>query len=435
MYEVKLPKVLFLTLLIARHFHKKHFINTNDLADLANEFANNLVRLRKDKKDYKYLEDTNFGGLRGNFSTLLTLRGLVKRGSRIVAYYGIGRDDRILNALLKGDIVLRPDDFTAHTNNEKLKDLLEAEAKLLTVRETQAHIKQRLEKGDLPLQRDHVNFPKESVVVSPSGQYFLRVLVNNYINQGKKVIEYNLINLWSGSKFKKKNIHPLVVIPSDTDSWSKIYAIKNEDLFETKPILLKVDTVRLVCTDKNGNTYKLYPLEEAIQTFSKQDENISQRLSYEWDEVKSQNCESEAAEREVKEDEFSIFLEKFLNWGKAFSVDGKDVVDIKVSSSGGPDVRLTFSGGTTQPLELEHNWKNYLDHEHPSNHAFANCWIFAEENWDSSKILKLFKPVKIEHGNRVPDLFLCLENGNRKAYRANWESETFEEVSLSFPNS
>jgi hypothetical protein len=435
MYEVRLPKVLFLTLIIARHFHKKHFINTNDLATLANEFANSLVRLRKDKKDYKYLEDTNFGGLRGNFSTLLTFRGLVKRGSRIVAYYGIGRDDRILNALLKGEIVLTSEDFTAHTKNERLKNLLETEAKLLTIRETQAHIKQKLSKGGISLTRDNINFPKESVVASSGGQYFLRGLFNNYINKDKNLIEYNLINLWSGSKFKRKNIHPLLVVPSESDPWAKIYAIKNEDLITNKPLLVKVDANRLICSDKNGSTYKMYPLEEAISVFSKQEENIDQRLSYNWDEVREQNCESEVAEREMQEDEFSIFLEKFLNWGKSFSVDGKDVVDIKVSSSGGADVRLMFSGGTVQPLELEHNWNNYIDHGHPTNNAFANCWIFAEENWDAQKVMRLFRDLKKEHNNRIPDVFLCLENGKRKAYRANWEAGTFEEVSLVFPNS
>lgn len=434
MYEIHLPKVLFLTLVIAHHFHKKHFINTNDLATLANEFANSLVRIRKDKKDYKYLEDTNFGGLRGNFSTLLTFRGLVKRGSRIVAYYGVGRDDRILNALLKGEIILKSEDFTAHTNNEKLKNLLDNEAKLLTIRETQAHVKQKLSRGGISLTRDHINFPKESVVMSPDGQYFLRSILNNYINKDKNLIEYNLINLWSGSKFKRKNIHPLFVIPSENNPWGKIFAVKNEDLLLNKPLLVRVDANRLICTDKNGNTYKMYPFEQTSD-FSKQEENIEQRLAYNWDDVKEQNCESEVSEREMQEDEFSIFLEKFLGWGKSFSVNDKDVVDIKVSSSGGADVRLIFSGGTIQALELEHNWNNYIDHGHPTNNAFSNCWIFAEENWNPEKIMKLFRNLKKEHGNRIPDVFLCLDNGERKAFRANWDTETFEPVNLVFPNS
>ncbi|MCX6819870.1 MAG: hypothetical protein NT019_01075 [Candidatus Adlerbacteria bacterium] len=433
MHEIKLPKVLFLVLVIARHFHKKHIINTNDLADLANKFASELVRLKKTKKDYKSLEDTKFGGLRGNFSTVLTFRGMVKRGSRIISYYGIGRDDRILNALLKGEIVLRESDFTAHTNNEKLKDLLETEAHLLNVREDQAHIKLRLEKGDIPLKRDDVSFPKESVVYSPSGQYFIRGLFNNYINRGKNLVEYNITNLWFGTKFKKKNIHLLLAVPSASDSWDKIYAVKNEELIKHKPLLLIVDVDKLSCTDKDGNNYRLYPLEEALLSFSKAEENISERLAYNSKKVVEDNCEDEVEDREMQEDEFSIFLEKFLHWGKLFSIDKKDVIDIKVSSSGGPDVRLIFSGGTTQALELEHNWKNYIDHGHPTNGAFSNCWIFAEENWDPQRILKLFRELKKIHGVRIPDVFLCLDNGVRKAYRANWDEETFEEIDLDFP--
>lgn len=433
MHEIRLPKVLFLALIIARHFHKKRFVNTNDLAILANKFAIDLVRLRKDKKDYKSLGDTNFGGLRGNFSTLLTFRGLVKRGSRIMAYYGLGRDDRILNALSKGEIVLRSQDFSAHTKNDKLRDLLDIEAKLLNVREKQAHIKDRLLKGDITLTRDDVNFRKESVVYSPKGQYFLRALLNNYINKQKNLVEYSLINLWAGTKFKKKNIHPLIIIPSDTDPWSKIYAIKNEDLIQNKPLILRIDVAGQTCSDLEGNNYTLYPLEEAMSTFSKQDENIDQRLVYDWKEVARENCESEIAEREIKEDEFSIFLEKFLKWGKSFSIDNKDVVDLKVSSSGGADVRLIFSGGTVQSIELEHEWHSYIDHGHPTNGAFANCWIFAEEEWDPQKILKLFSELKKEHHERIPDVFLCLEKGQRKAYRVNWDKGTFEEVPLSFP--
>src|SRR3989344_8742202 len=101
MYEIKLPKILFLSLDIAG-FYSNNFFNTNDLADLSNKYKSDLVRLKINKKDYKYLDDTRFGGLRGNFSTLLTLRGLVKRGSTIVNTYSLGRDDRLANAILKG---------------------------------------------------------------------------------------------------------------------------------------------------------------------------------------------------------------------------------------------------------------------------------------------------------------------------------------------
>jgi len=107
MYEIKLPKVLFLALDIAQHY-KKSFFNTSDLTKLANQYSTELVRTRADKKDYKYLQDTKFGGLRGNFSTLLTWRGLVKKGSTVAGYYSIGKDDRILNAVQKGEIVFQP---------------------------------------------------------------------------------------------------------------------------------------------------------------------------------------------------------------------------------------------------------------------------------------------------------------------------------------
>jgi hypothetical protein len=84
-------------------------------------------------------------------------------------------------------------------------------------------------------------------------------------------------------------------------------------------------------------------------------------------------------------------------------------------------------------LELEHKWSNYIDHGHTTNHAFANCWIFAEEQWNADKVMKLFKDLKKEHNNRIPDVFLCLDNGERKAFRANWEKETFEQINLEFP--
>ena len=86
MHKIELPKILFLALDIAS-FYRNNFFNTNDLAELSNRYKSDLVRLTVNKTDYKYLDDTRFGGLRGNFSTLLTWRGLVKRGSLIVNAY------------------------------------------------------------------------------------------------------------------------------------------------------------------------------------------------------------------------------------------------------------------------------------------------------------------------------------------------------------
>jgi len=99
MHKVEIPKVLFLALDVAQ-FYRNSFFNTNDLAGLSNRYKGDLVRLRVAKKDYKYLDDTRFGGLRGNFSTLLTWRGLVKRGSTIVSTYSLGRDGRLVNAVV-----------------------------------------------------------------------------------------------------------------------------------------------------------------------------------------------------------------------------------------------------------------------------------------------------------------------------------------------
>ena len=75
-------------------------------------------------------------------------------------------------------------------------------------------------------------------------------------------------------------------------------------------------------------------------------------------------------------------LINFLNLKKTFSIDNKDVIDYSMSSSGGCDVLLKYSGGTTQKLELEHDWKNYLDHKHHENNAWSDAWLFAEQEWN-----------------------------------------------------
>ncbi|MBU4338455.1 hypothetical protein KKB43_03625 [Patescibacteria group bacterium] len=122
MYRVEIPKILFLALDIAS-FYRNSFFNTNDLAELSNRYKSDLVRQRIDKKDYKYLEDTRFGGLRGNFSTLLTWRGLVKRGSAIINSYSLGKDNRLVNAICNGKIILNREDLSACTNDGALKNL------------------------------------------------------------------------------------------------------------------------------------------------------------------------------------------------------------------------------------------------------------------------------------------------------------------------
>ena len=431
-YKIKIPKILFLALDIAK-FYRRNFFNTNDLTELANKYKRDLVRQRADKTDYKYLNDTKFGGLRGNFSTLITWKGFVKRGSTIVNRCSIGRDGRIVNAVCKGEIILNKEDLAAYTNSKRLKQLLELEAWLLNVREGQAHIKVMLERNrKIPLKRDNDNFPKVSVVKTSKEQYFIRAIVNNFVDNKNAILEYNIYNLWEGTKLKKKNLHPLIVIPSKNNSWSKICSVKNEDLFQNKPILICVNLKKNICFDKHKNSYKLYALKEAIDSFSDGDANIEKRLEHNWGDLKLRECDREVDFRRIRQDEFNIFLDKFLAWKESFYIGGKKVVDIKVSSSGGPDVILGYSGGTTQKLELEHTWKAYIDHKHHQDNTWSNSWLFADEEWDKNKILKLFKKLKQIHNERIPDIFLCIHNGERKAYKANWNNATFEEINLKF---
>lgn len=432
MYKIKISKILFLALDIAS-FYQRSFYNTNDLMELANKYKKDLVRQRTNKIDYKYLDDTNFGGLRGNFSTLLTWKGFVKRGTSIVNYCSVGRNGRLVNAICNGEIILNSKNFIANTNNERLAKLLKTESWLFTVRENQAHIKVMLEKTPkIPLKRDYDNFPKLSIVKSPKDQYFIRALVNNFVDSNNQIMEYNITNLWEGKKFNKKNIHLLIVIPIKDNSWHQILAIKNEDLFIKKPLLLNVNLKKQVCFDKQGNQYKLYNIDDAVRKFSAGDKNIRQRLNYKWQDLKKREVKNEIEFKKIKEDEFSIFLDKFLHWRKEFYIGNKKIIDIKVSSSGGPDVILTFSGGTSQKVELEHRWKNYLDHNHHKDNAWSNVWLFAEEDWDKDKVNNIFGPLKKIHHDRIPDIFLCIDKGRRKAYQAKWNKGIFEEVCLKF---
>jgi len=433
MYKIKIPKVLFLALDIAS-FYRNNFFNTNDLAELSNRYKADLVRLRVDKKDYKYLKDTRFGGLRGNLSTLLTWRGLVKRGSRIVNFYSLGRDNRLVNAVCNGNIILDKEKLTAFTNDKKLKELLGLEAWLLNVRESQAHVKGMLKRNaGMPLQRDNDNFPKEAVFRSTNGQYFIRSLINNFADSGNTILDFSIINLWEGKKFHRKNMHPLFVLPTKEDPWSEIYAIKIEDLYDNKPILISINLSTEECKDKDGNNYKLYPLADAITEFSKENDNIENRLNYKWGDLKKQYCECKVDHEIRKEDEFSNFLKLFLRWNRTFSIDGREIVDVKVISSSGPDVELIFSGGTNQKLELEHSWNNYLDHGHQNNNAFGGVWIFSEEDFDFKKIFKLFSEQKRKNNDRIPNVFLSVDkNGKRHAYLIDWENKTFKELKIKF---
>ncbi|MBR3138351.1 hypothetical protein IKG41_03385 [Candidatus Saccharibacteria bacterium] len=428
-YSVKLPKILYLSLLVLQYTKLNGYTNTNDMAKMANSIAKGLVRTRKDKQDYKFLEDTNYGGLRGNFSTQMTLRGMIKRGSRYTAYYGIGANDRLLNAVVKGQIILDdPTSLVAHTNDRTLKRILEHESKLLTLRETQAHIKQFLGKNPgLPFERDSLNFPKIAVVRSKfRNSYFMRVLFNRFTDSSNSIIEYNLLNYWQGSSIRKHNMHILFVVPKMSDSddkddyWHKIKAIRFEDIIERKPLFIYYDTNLDQCFDSNHNKLDSFELDYAMENFSLDNANIGQRLSYDWEETRSQfNSQENTVVGEVKPTEFFVFLENFLKFSFQFNIDGKTVASLVESASGGPDVILTFTGGTKQPLELEHEWSHYVQHGHQNNKAFQGAWIYANEDWNFDRIKSIFYPEYLK-GKIVPEVFLFTDNGVKAARRVDW---------------
>lgn len=431
-FSINLPKILYLTLLISKFARNEKYYNTNDLIKIANELQPELVRLRKDKNDYKFLDDTNFGGLRGNFSTVLTFRGFINRNNKYIAYYGLGNNDRLFNAFQKGEIILDSQQYCAHTNNIELLKLLEKEINNFNIRESQAHIKIFLEKNEnFPLKRDNINFPKIAVLKSENNQYFLRILFNTFKNDN--VVEFNMFNYLEGTKIKQFNINPLFVIPSYKNSWEEFYVIDSKEILLNTPLFMYYDKKTKKFYDNNNNIYSYYTLTEALDKVQNQDGNISERLSYDWQKVRKQLVEDYIEKKsEVQKDEFSLFLENFLHWKKSFSIYQKDVVDIIVSSSGGPDVIITYSGGTKQKIELEHKWENYIRHRHYASQAWKDVWLFADEKWDFDKIVQIFSPYLSKHIDSIPKIFLCAneQTGEKEAYEIDWNTFTYKEIEI-----
>lgn len=431
-YKVQIPKILCLVLIISKFAKDKKYFNTNDLIKIANEIKPELVRLRKDKTDYKYFDDTNFGGLRGNFSTVLTLRGLIKRNNNYTPYYGIGKNERLFNAIRKGEIILDTHEYFAYTNNYDLKRLLEQEARNLSIRESQAHIKKFLKHNrSFPLTRDSNNFPKLCVLKSDNNQYFFRMLFNTYISDN--IIEYNLYNYLAGPKVKQYNMHPLFVIPNKESAWAEFYAIDSQEVLDKTPLLLKYNIAEKKFYDEQGNLYNNLSLDEAIKSLSDENGNIEARLSYNWSNIRAQIAtdDIQPENRDIQEEEFSVFLNKFLNWKKEFTIYDKKVVQINVSSSGGADVILTFAGGTCQNLELEHKWNNYILHQHHKNSAWKNCWIYADEEFDFEKIKQIFIPLINHYRENIPTVFLTVdENGKKVAYEVDWDKVEYKKIKI-----
>ena len=407
-YEIQIPKILYLAFFISKYAKNAVYYNTNDLIELANDIKPDLVRTRKDKNDYKFLDDTNFGGLRGNFSTVLTLRGIAKVNNRYTPFYGIGKKDVLFNAFSKGNIILDPHEYKAYTNQLSLYRLLLSESFNFSIRENQAHIKIFLKNNYIGLSRDELNFPKVAVLKSHNNVYFLRILFNTFITQN--VIEYNMYNYLSGTKIKSFNMHPMFVIPSKSNYWDTIYVIDSKLVLKNKPLFIYYDLLNDKFYDLKGNVYPHYNLEDGINNLSDQSGNISLRLSYDWQTVRDELVSSQIKDsKDVESDEFYLFLVNFLQWNKKFKIESKNVVDLVVSSSGGADVILEFSGGTKQTLELEHKWVNYIKHGHYKSLAWKGAWLFADEPWDFELIKNIFKPYISQYIDCIPNIFLSCE--------------------------
>lgn len=432
-YTVELPKILCLMLIISKFAKDTKYYNTNDLIKFANKIKPELVRLRKDKNDYKYFDDTNFGGLRGNFSTALTLKGFIKKNNSYSPYYGIGKNDRLFNAYKNGEIILDTQEYKAYTNSSELKKLLESEARNLSIRESQAHIKVFLKRNkDFPLKRDNDNFKKHCVLKSENNQYFLRILFNTF--KTEDVVEFNMYNYLSGPKVKQFNMHALFVIPSKENAWEEFYVIDSKNILSNGPLLMYFDKKTKRFYDVNGNVYESYCLNEGLGVLSDQNGNIEERLKYNWDKLRQNIVEDTVVERNtIEQDEFSVFLNDYLKWKKEFVIYGQKVINLIVSSSGGADVIIEFSGGTTQKLELEHKWNNYILHQHYKSSAWKDAWLYAEEEWDFEKIKQVFCPYIENHLDNIPKVFLCTDkvNDQKKAYEVDWNNLTYKEIEVS----
>ncbi len=432
-YTVELPKILCLMLIISKFAKDTKYYNTNDLIKFANKIKPELVRIRKDKNDYKYFDDTNFGGLRGNFSTALTLKGFIKKNNSYSPYYGIGKNDRLFNAYKNGEIILDTQEYKAYTNNIELKKLLESEARNLSIRESQAHIKVFLKRNkDFPLKRDNDNFKKNCVLKSENNQYFLRILFNTF--KTEDVVEFNMYNYLSGPKVKQFNMHALFVIPSKENAWEEFYVIDSKNILSNGPLLMYFDKKTKRFYDVSGNVYESYCLNEGLDILSNQNGNIEERLKYNWDKLRQNIVEDTVVERNtVEQDEFSVFLNDYLKWKKEFVIYGKKVINLIVSSSGGADVIIEFSGGTTQKLELEHKWNNYILHQHHKSSAWKDAWLYAEEEWDFEKIKQVFVPYVENHLDNIPKVFLCTDKSTakKKAYEVDWINSNYKEIEVS----
>ena len=434
MYTVELPRVLCIALVLSKYLKGVKYFNTNDLANIANTKKQEIVRSRKDKEDYEYrfFHDTKFGGLRGNLSTGSTLQGLIKRNNRVTAFYSIGPGEKLINAVIKGDILIDTNACQAKTNKLELKEILEKEAKYRSIREDQAHITNYINRTpSFALKRDCEEFPKQGVLKSNSNQYFFRILFNTYKEPNK--IEYNLFDYLQGPKIKRKNIHALFVVPSNDNNWDKFYVIDAKQLLITAPLFLYYDIEHDEFRDEHGILYFHEELIDALSHISNENGNSEERLSYNYkkamDALISNSIETTPKRTETEE---SVFIKNFLNCSlltKIF-IKGQEIIGYSIHKAG-VDVLLAYANGTTQSLELEQEWSHYIAHGHQNNIAWKDAWIYANEKFDFDKIQKIFGPYK---GLYIPNVFLSSDpvTKERKAFEVDWTSNTFKELKIDF---
>ena len=430
-YEVNIPRALYLALLVSENVVKSNYYNTSDLEKWANEKIPELIRTRKDKDEYNFLDDTKHGGLRGNFSTLLAFKGIIRKNNTFTAYYGIGKNNRLFNAYIKGEIILDSHKYCAYTQNKDLKRILEQEKLRRAIKEGQSHVKIALNRNkELGIIRDN-SFGKESVIKTPNNQFFLRVIFNSFVNE--ETIEYSLYNYLSGKKIKRINIHPMFAIPSKGNYWSKIFILDSKEILKNTPLFIFYNKKKEKFYDEEGHIYKHYTLTEASKMLSDCNGCVDERLNYDWNIVQEEFTNKKAIEvLNTSSDELFIFIEHFLKWKNEFILFNKKTKIIDVSSSGGADVILETYDGKKQKLELEHKWKNYIQHKHYNSVAWKDAWIFADEPFDFGLINKIFSPFIKKYLNFIPKVFLCTNSitKEKEAYEVDWKTHSYRKLDI-----
>ena len=227
-YTIKIPKILYLSLLISKYAKDTVYYNTNDLIKWANEMKPDLVRTRKDKDEYRFLDDTNFGGLRGNFSTLLTFRGILKKmhiNLKIMSNDFNGQygpysmnitNTESINSLENYEVItLSPeltkkdyeDILTNCNDNSKVEILVQGSVELM---KTRYGFKENIENASLIDRKDnlypiHESLSGEELIIFNSEELSLITKIN-------ELKSFGCINFSIDGRYKDKNYKNIINI-------------------------------------------------------------------------------------------------------------------------------------------------------------------------------------------------------------------------------